>query len=358
MLALYGKSYSPEELRKRVGSIDQVGGVRRIMLADGNETGVEAFDVRTGGGLDFTVLAGRGMDIGRATYRSYPLAWLSPTGVPAAAYFEPEGLGWLRSFHGGLLATCGLTYAGAPAQDGDEELGLHGRVSNTPAREVSYGASWHEDDYLMYVQGQVREASVFGPNMVLTRRISAMLGHPVMYLQDVVENQGFAPQEHMLVYHCNLGFPLMDQNTELVASSAEVTGQQEFAQETMDSHASFAEPQEIDERVYYHQLNAAEDGSTTVAVVNRDLGAGIALVFSLNVNELPYLVQWKMPGLGTYVMGIEPANCHVEGRPAERERGTLQVLEPGESRSYTMTLNIAEGPEAIDQVVASIQALG
>ncbi len=358
MAGLYGKSYSREELMKRVGSMDQVGGVRRITLADGNEAGVEAFDVRTGGPLDFTVLAGRGMDIGQATYRGYPLAWQSSTGVPAAAFFEPEGLGWLRGFHGGLMTTCGLTYAGAPGPDGDDELGLHGRMSYTPAKHVSSGASWHNDDYLMYVQGEMREASVFGPNMVLTRRISAMLGHPVLHVQDIVENQGFAAQEHMLLYHCNLGFPLMDACTELVAPSAEVEGLQDFAKDTVESHAAFAEPQEIDERVYYHRLKAGEDGSTTVAVVNRELGAGIALAFSFNVNLLPNLVQWKMPGLGTYVMGLEPANCRVEGRAAERERDTLQVLEPGESRTYTITISVYEGPEPIDQLVHSIRALG
>lgn len=358
MPELYGKSYSREELAKRVGCMEQVGGVRRIMLADGNEAGVEAFDFRTGSGLDFTVLAGRGMDIGAASYRSYPLAWQSPTGVPAASYFEPEGLGWLRGFHGGLITTCGLTYAGAPGPDGEEELGLHGRISYIPAKHVSSGASWHDGDYLMHVQGEMREASVFGPNIVLTRRISSMLGHPVIHVQDTVENQGFAAQEHMIVYHCNLGFPLMDAATELVAPSAEVTGQTDFAQQTIDTHASFAEPHEVGERVYYHKLKAKEDGSTTVAVVNRELGAGIALAFSFNVNVLPNLVQWKMPGLGTYVMGIEPANCLVEGRAAERERGTLQVLEPGESRTYALTISVYEGAEAIDQLVADIHSLG
>lgn len=358
MPELYGKSYSRDDLRKRVGRMEQVGGIRRITLADGNEAGVEAFDVRTGSGFDFTVLAGRGMDIGAASYRGYPLAWQSPTGVPHAAYFEPEGLGWLRGFHGGLVTTCGLTYAGAPGLDGDEELGLHGRISYLPARHVCSGASWHEDDYLMYVQGEMRETTVFGPNMVLTRRISAMLGHPVLHMQDTVENQGFAPQEHMLVYHCNLGFPLMDANTELVASSAEVEGLQDFARDTVDSHAAFAEPQDVEERVYYHRLKANEDGSTTVAVVNRELGAGLAVAFTFNVRVLPNLVQWKMPGLGTYVLGVEPANCRVEGRAAERERGTLQVLQPGETRDYALTISVYEGPEPIDHLVSSIRAIG
>lgn len=358
MPELYGKSYSRDELRKRVGRMEQVGGIRRVTLADGNEAGVEAFDVRTGSGLDFTVLAGRGLDIGAATYRSYPLAWMSATGVPHAAYFEPEGLGWLRGFYGGLLTTCGLTYAGAAHTDGEEELGLHGRISYLPARYVCSGASWHEDDYLMYVQGEMRETTVFGPNLVLTRRISAMLGHPVIHMQDVVENQGFKPQEHMLLYHCNLGFPLMDANTELVAPSAEVEGLQDFAKDTVDSHAAFAEPRDISERVYYHRLHANEDGSTTVAVVNRELGAGIAVAFTFNVNQLPSMAQWKLPGLGTYVMGVEPANCRVEGRAKERARGTLQVMQPGETRTYTMTISVYEGPEPIDQLVAGIRAMG
>ncbi|MGI5816584.1 MAG: aldose 1-epimerase family protein [Armatimonadota bacterium] len=358
MPALYGRQYEEDELRMRVGSVDQVGGVRKVELADGSERGVEAIDFRTGAGLDFTVLAGRGMDIGAVTYRSYPLAWISPTGATAASYFEPTGLGWLRGFHGGLISTCGLTYAGAPATDGDEQLGLHGRVSNIPAKSVSYGASWHEDRYIMFAQGEMRETSVFGPNVLMSRRVSAFLGHPMMHLQDIVENQGFAPQEHMLVYHCNIGFPLLDANTELVAPSAEVRGQTEFAQETIDSHASFDEPGEVDERVYYHTLRSDDEGNTMVAVVNRELGAGIGLALTFNVNVLPNLVQWKMPGQGTYVLGIEPANCLVEGRPAERERGTLQVLEPGESRTYNLTFNIYEGPDAIDGLVEMIGGLG
>ncbi len=357
MAELYGKSYTKEQLRARVGSIDQVAGIRRVTLADGAEAGVEAFDIHTGGGLDFTVLAGRGMDIGMARFRGYPLAWQSSTGVPHASFFEPEGLGWLRGFHGGLVTTCGLTYAGAPSTDDGEELGLHGRVSYTPARHVSSGACWHEGDYLMHVSGQMREASVFGPNMVLNRQISTMLGARSIHLQDTVENQGFDEQEHMLVYHCNLGFPLMDETTELVAPSAEVEGLQDFAQETIDSHTRFAAPKPIDERVYYHRLHSDENGATQVAVINRELGAGIGVYFKLNVNELPYLVQWKLPGQGTYVMGIEPANCHVEGRPAERERGTLQVMQPGETRQYSLTIGVAEGPEELDELEQSIRAL-
>jgi hypothetical protein len=59
-----------------------------------------------------------------------------------------------------------------------------------------------------------------------------------------------------------------------------------------------------------------------------------------DTKNLPRLVQWKMPGAGVYVLGIEPANCYVEGRAKERERGTLVTLAPGESLNYELQLEI------------------
>jgi hypothetical protein len=57
---------------------------------------------------------------------------------------------------------------------------------------------------------------------------------------------------------------------------------------------------------------------------------------------LPVLVQWKMPGEGTHVLGIEPANCHLEGRAADRIRGTLVSLAPGQMVEYNLELSISE----------------
>jgi len=339
--------------------MEQVGGVRRVILAEGNEAGVEALDFRTGNGLDFTVYAGRGMDIGPATYQGYPLAWMSPTGVPASPYFEPEGLGWLRTFYGGLLMTCGLTYAGAPITDGGEELGLHGRVAHIPAKSVSHGGYWDGDDYVIFAQGQMREASVFGANLLLTRQITARLGEASLTVHDTVHNQGFAPQEHMILYHCNLGYPLMDAGTELVAPSAGVAGRDEYSRDTISRATRFADPEPgAQERVYYHDLKAREDGTTRVAVVNAGLGDGLAVSFEFNTRHLNNLSQWKMPGQGTYVLGIEPGNCRVEGRAVERERGALQVLEPDELREYVLRISVTEGQRQLDALVKTIRSIG
>ena len=110
MAKLFGKTYSRQQLLRRVGDLSQLGGTRLIELLDGNQRGVRAVDFHTGSGLQFTVLLDRGMDIGPASHCGRPLAWHAMPGCVHPAYHEPEGLGFLRSFHGGLLCTCGLTW--------------------------------------------------------------------------------------------------------------------------------------------------------------------------------------------------------------------------------------------------------
>ena len=56
-------------------------------------------------------------------------------------------------------------------------------------------------------------------------------------------------------------------------------------------------------------------------------------------------------GEGTYVVGIEPANCSVGGRAKERAAGTLQFLEPGEQRNFFVQLGVLEGEEALSSFI-------
>lgn len=50
-------------LQRHIGDISQVVGLKRYVFAEGKARGMEAVDVKTGVGFNFTVLPGRGMDI-------------------------------------------------------------------------------------------------------------------------------------------------------------------------------------------------------------------------------------------------------------------------------------------------------
>jgi hypothetical protein len=334
-----------------------VAGVRLGELSDGFERGVRVADVRTGSGLAFTVLLDRGMDIGWADFGGASLAWRSPTTALGPAYFEPEGLGWLRGFHGGLVNTCGLTYFGAPGVDQGQALGLHGRASYTPALQVTYGGDWHGDDYELWLTGQLREAVVFGENLVLRRRISARLGESRLFIEDTVTNEGYQATPQMQLYHCNFGFPVVSPETELLTASVEVKPRDEVAAVGLAEYKRFQPPTPgYQEQVFYHTLKADAQGYAQVALVNRAFGGGQGLggYVRFALAELPRLVQWKMMGQSTYVCGLEPSTNWVEGRAKERAEGRLQFLEPGESRHYRLEIGVLSSPSEIDAFVAKL----
>lgn len=368
MPLLYGEKLSRREILRRVGDVSQIAGVRRVTLREGREEGVEVALFRTGTGFEFTVLISRGMDISQAEYCGRALAWRSATGDQHPAFFEPEGFGWLRSFYGGLVVTCGLTYAGAPGQDvlnlqGKEipyEFGLHGRVSNTPAYAVWADGEWQEDDYVFWCQGRVRESMVFGENLVLTRKIIAKLGESKFWIQDVVENWGDTPQPLMLLYHINGGYPAVAPGGSLLAPTQSITPRDAEAEEGKELYAQFQEPTPgYKEKVYYHEMVADDEGKVTTALVNPSFnkGQGFGFYVTYSKEQLPYFTEWKMMREGTYVVGMEPANCHVEGRAKERERGTLQWIQPGESRRFDLEIGVIENQAQIQQIREKHQKL-
>ena len=344
-MKLYGREWTRREVESRVGRIEQIGGVRRAQWSEGPESGVEQIQVRTGAGLSYSILPSRGLDIGLAEFGGIPLCWLSPNAEMHPAFYNDHGLAWLRTAAGGLLMTCGLTQVGSPGTDGGEELGLHGRAHHTPARHVCAEGYWERDEYFTVVRGKVEETSIFGWNLRLTRRITSCLGKNEIVIQDVVENAGFEPAPHMLLYHFNFGFPLLDTETEIRFPLGSVTPREPNL--PLEGLENWQSPQAgYRERVYYHEnLSTAVDGIAAVTLRNPHFPlADRPLIVRLawKTRSLPILVQWKMPGEGTHVLGIEPANCHVEGRAAERERGTLVILEPGQTIEHFLILTVLE----------------
>ena len=163
--------YAKDELRRLVGGMAQLAGIRLVDLADGRVRGMRAAEVFTGSGFRFQVLVDRGLDLGAAEHAGRPLAWLHPAlGSPALR--EPRGIGWLRTFGGGLVTTCGLDHFGPPDPEG-EGYGLHGRASHLPAENLRVRQEWRGDEYVLEIEGETRQARLFGENLRLERRVDA-----------------------------------------------------------------------------------------------------------------------------------------------------------------------------------------
>ncbi len=358
MAHLYGKSYSRSELMAHVGDISQIARIKPYRLIEGREDGVLAADITTGSGLDFTVLPSRGMDISSASFCGRSMAWRSATTDTHPSYFDHEGengRGWLRAFYGGLVVTCGLTWAGANGEENGQKFGLHGRISNLQAANVSWNGWWEADEYLLSISGKMREATVFGENLEMTRVITTQLGSKEFSIHDTVENMGYKTTEHMMLYHINIGFPAVNDTARLIAPTLKSTPRDSDAAAKESAYTKMQPPETgYRETVYFHDLAVNTAGKVTTAVVDDNThsgeGNGFGVYCRYSPSELPKFIEWKMMDSGTYVLGMEPANCLVMGRPHDRNSGILQYLEPGVKREYHLDLGVLSNAAEISEL--------
>ena len=336
-----------KELRRFVGDLSQLVSTRTVRLTDGSEDGVRAVDVRVSGGLSALVLLDRGMDLGPAWVAGQQVSWQSTTGIVGPAHFDETN--WLRSFHGGLLVTCGLQNVGPANEDQGVQHGIHGRVAHIPAREVVARTVEIDGRLVAEVSGNVRETDVYGADLVLHRRLRFPMGEPLVEIADEVENRGFAPADLMLLYHVNVGYPVVAPGSRLVTPDAEVVPRDEPAAALLAEHAEFPPPAEgFEQLVYEHRLRQPDVERASIAIVNAEWEptGGIGLRVEYDPRQLPHLWQWRMLAPGMYLTGLEPATCGILGRAVERERGTLVTLEPGERRGYRVTIRALVGGAA------------
>lgn len=357
MPTLWNTPYTREELLSRVGSMDQLGGARRLRWEEGPEDAMLAAEMRTGSGLNLWIAPSRGLDVAHAEYKGIPLAWRSRTGDVHSAYFEPEGMGWLRGFFGGLITTCGLTYMGAPSLDRGEELGIHGRISYTAARNVLVDNDWQGDDYVMRVQGRLTESAVFGNTLVLTRCVWARLGESRFFVHDRVENVGREPSPFMLLYHVNIGFPLVHPASRLLSPTEHAEPRDAAAAVGRDRYDRFEDPTpDFAEQVYFHDMRPNAEGRVQAAIVNPTVHDGIGVYLRYDPRELPCFTEWKMMNSDEYVVGLEPGNCLPLGRAAERAAGRLRYLAPGEAQEFHLEFGVLDGRDAITSFEQAMRA--
>jgi hypothetical protein len=326
---------------KYIGNLSQIGGVRPYELSDGWARKMRAFDINTGSGLQYTVLPDRGMDISLASFKGSNLVYLTSNGETSPYYYDPEGIGWLHTFAGGLLTTCGLTHLGPPALDDGEALGLHGRYSTMPARQVADCSEWMDGEYHIKLKGIVEEGVLFGHKLRLDREISSILGRNELVISDTITNFGNRPSPYTILYHFNLGYPLLSENAELIIEPQLTIPRDKNAETGLTEFRRFIEPQDAyEEQVFFHQMKGDESGKTTATLLNKK--SGIKLTLEFDINQLPCLTQWKMMGFGEYVAGLEPGNVFSKSRKQLREENSLPILEPQARVSNKLRIKIEE----------------
>ena len=157
--------------------------VRPVTYEEGRARGMRAYEVKNGP-LRFGVMADKCLDITDVSFLGHNVSFLAKPGLMGRSHYDTNGAEAQRSIMGGMLFTCGLENICAPCRIGGRDYPMHGRIRTTPAEHVGAKAYWDGDDYIAEISGTMREAELFGENLVLRRRVTTRYGENKIYIED------------------------------------------------------------------------------------------------------------------------------------------------------------------------------
>ncbi len=321
---------------------------------------VEVVEVDTGA-VQVVILPTRGMSIWQMTAAGVRFGWDSPVAGPVhpsrVPLFDPSGIGWLEGFDE-LVVRCGLHSNGAPQHDNQGRLvhPLHGRIANLAADSLAI--EFDEASGRMDVIGEIFESRLFVQRLKLRSRIRFLAGSADVQLLDDVTNELSQPATMQMLYHINVGTPILGAGATLEAPIETLAPKDSLSAGEIEQWNQFGAPEAgYAERVYFAQLRANDSNQTSAMLRSADGTSGLAVTY--HVGRLPRFVLWKNTAAESdgYVVGLEPATNYPNVRSFEEKQGRVVSIAPGETESFRVTLHPLVDEAAVNEMSTRIRTL-
>lgn len=294
----------------RISNFAQAASLRRYTLTDGEEKGLEVIDCDNGR-LRFLLNVSKALDVMQLYDRGVNVSFLSKNG------FTQREKPFARRFEGGMLYTCGLDAIG-----GIEGHEIHGDLHCTPARVLRATC----DEEGITVEAEIATTALFGENLVLKRRFFSPVGGDTLFLEDTLVNRGYREEGYCLLYHVNLGYPLLDEGTRIEADVAACRPRTPWATVCADTAFTVTAPVPCQEETcYFLRLK-----TPTVTVANDKACRAFTLAYGQDA--LPCFTLWKSMASGDFAVGLEPCTCELD------EGFGYKKLAAGESVTFTLAM--------------------
>ena len=332
--------------------------IKKSVLSGGLSDGVELVEIDNGR-MRILVLPTRGMGIWKVELGDDTLGWKSPVRGPVhpkyVPLFDPSGLGWLEGFDE-LLVRCGLESNGAPDFDEQGKLlyPLHGRIGNRPAHFVDVTVD--DAGGTITLRGIVEESRFHFQKLRLESTITTSFDSTSLKINDQVVNFGGTPAEMQMLYHLNLGEPLLQPGDQLVASVKSLRNRDEPDAEQHDGWNQYTSPVAGQaETCHYLELHADSNGHSEVLLKNAAGTSGISLNYDAKHPALLFVVEKHGRERGTVMSRDWNPRPTIPTR-GPRKPSTVRVvkLTPGESWSTELQLNAALTSEEVQQAESRI----
>lgn len=298
----------------RVANFEQVASLRRYEYTEGQERGLRVLDCDNGK-LRFLLNESKALDVMQLYHRGQNISFISKNG------FTVRETPFANRFEGGMLYTCGLDCVG-----GRDRYELHGTHHNTPAKVTRAECS----EAGILVEAEIAETELFGKNMAFRRRVFSAVGSDTLEIADTLENRGARAETYCLLYHVNVGYPMLDAGARLSDDAEEAVPRTSWAARHAESRRGIKAPVPGEEEMcYFLKLKTPR-----VSLVNAALGKTFSLAWS--GDTLPHFVEWKSMAAGDYALGLEPSTTELDGG------FRLCTLGAGERVRFRLLLRVQE----------------
>lgn len=298
----------------RISEHTQVASLRRYTITEGRGKGLDVIDCDNGK-IRFLLNVTKACDMMQLYYKGQNVSFISKNG------FMAREIGFLNRFEGGMLYTCGLDSVGG--REGYEE---HGSFHNTPAQIIHAECN----DKQIVVEAEIRSTELFGRNLTLRRRITADIGSDTVSVQDTLVNESYRDEDYCLLYHVNVGYPMLDDGAKVVANSDVCLPRTPWSEKHVETAYQMSAPvPNMEETCYY-----LEPKSNAVSLVNEKLGRSFTVSYS--GDTLPNFLEWKSMASGDYALGLEPSTTKLDDQFAYR------TVKPGETVAFSLHFTVKE----------------
>jgi hypothetical protein len=334
--------------------------MRSTTMTSGRSAGLELLTIDTGA-IAATILPDRGMGLWKCWSGGNEFGWQSPVQGPVHPHYVPvqdsTGIGWLEGFDE-LLVRCGLYSNGAPEfhANGSVKHPLHGRIANLPTHHLEVIAD--VENGILDVVGTVVEARFLIYSLELQTRYRFRANSPVIEVIDTVTNRSSKPGSMQLLYHINIGQPVLQSGSKVLAASQTLVARDPRAEEGLSTWDHCEGPTDgFAEQVYF--ITPAKDDRGWTESMLRTPDASLGLSVHFDTSTLPSLSVWKnTASVGDgYVLGLEPATGFPNTRSVEESQGRVVSLQGGEAKTFRLKLQPLRTGEEVAQATSRIQRL-
>ncbi len=333
------------ELLRQLGNMDQIAGIREAHLLRGRGAGVRIAEFYNAAGLRFSVVPDRCMDLYDCSYKGINLSFHTKNGLVSPQSVTALEGEFTQQWSGGMLVTCGLDNVGGHTADG-VIYPVHGRISGLPAQTFGTQTRWEGENYVLRAEGEIHQTRLYGQHLSLRRTVETSLQSKTFTIYDVITNFEAEEAPYVLLYHWNFGYPLLQADSRVRCSEAEIVPV--FADSAAPDRAEAPKDGAGEQGFWY--INRKEQACAVLYNERLELGAYIAY----GTANLPRMYQWKNMKSHDYVMGLEPCNYTGLSREQALAEGKLAVIPPYSSIENKLEFGVLDGNTEIREFLKNL----